>query len=108
MDYLAKATIVNTSGGQQGKEMAQLNGLTVPVKVYGPLEAVKYDIQYGAVAASLISNEAKGKVEDKLKEKLGIKKPEAAAPAQGGQPQQQQSQKPADKVKDKLKGLLGR
>jgi AsmA protein len=110
MDYLAKATVVNTSGGQQGKELAQLNGLTVPVKVYGPLEAVKYDIQYGAVAASLISNQAKAKVEDQIKERLGIKKPDAGAPAQGGQPQQQQqqSQKPADKVKDKLKGLLGR
>ena len=107
MDYLAKATVVNTSGGQQGKEMAQLNGLTVPVKLSGPLDAPKYEIQYAAIAQSLITNEVKGKFEDKLKEQLGIKKPDAnAAPAQAGQPQQKQSAQ--DKVKDKLKGILGR
>ena len=113
MDYLAKATVVNTSGGQQGKEMAQLNGLTVPVKVYGPLEQVKYDIQYSAIAGALVTDKVKSSVEDKLKDKLGLKKqePAPATQAQGGaQPaqQQQQKQRPEDKVKDKLKGILGR
>jgi AsmA protein len=111
MDYLAKATVVNTSGGQQGKEMAQLNGLTVPIKVYGPLEQVKYDIQYAAIAGALVTDKVKNSVEDKLKDKLGLKKQEPAPATQGAAPaqqQQQQQQKPADKVKDKLKGILGR
>ncbi|MDB5806798.1 MAG: AsmA family protein [Betaproteobacteria bacterium] len=103
LDYVAKAAIVNTSGGQQGKELAQLNGLTVPVKLTGPLEAVKYNIDYGEIAKSLATSQLKGKAEDLLKNKLGIGKPEAAAPAQGGQAQQQ---KPADKLKDRLKGLI--
>ena len=103
IDYLAKAAIVNTSGGQQGKELAQLNGLTVPIRLTGPLEAVKYNIDYGEIVKSLASSQLKGKAEDLLKDKLGIKKPDAnAAPAQGGQPKQ----KPQDKLKDKLKGLL--
>jgi len=110
MDYLAKATIVNTSGGQQGKELQQLNGLTVPVKVYGPLDAVKYDIQYSTIAKSLVSDKVKSSVEDKLKDKLGIKKPDAPAPAGQAPAAQPQQQKPSaqDKIKDKLKGILGR
>ncbi|HEX4326713.1 MAG TPA: AsmA family protein, partial [Burkholderiales bacterium] len=100
IDYVAKAAVVNTSGGQQGKELAQLNGLTVPVKLTGPLEAVKYNIDYGEIAKSLATSQLKGKAEDLLKDKLGVKTPGAAT--QGGQ-QQQKSQ---DKLKDKLKGLL--
>ncbi|HEY4371246.1 MAG TPA: AsmA family protein [Burkholderiales bacterium] len=99
MDYVAKATVVNTSGGQQGKELAQLNGLTVPVKLYGPLDAVKYSIDYAAVAKNLATTQLKGAVEDKLKEQLGIKPP--AAP-QGGQAQK----KPQGNLQDRLKGLL--
>ncbi len=61
IDYVAKAAVVNTSGGQQGKELAQLNGLTVPVKLSGPLEAVKYNIDYGEIAKSLATSQLKGK-----------------------------------------------
>lgn len=80
MDYLAKATIVNTSGGQQGKELAQLNGVTVPVKLYGPLDQIKYQIDYTAVAKNLVSDKVKTEVKTKAE----------------------------DMVKDKLKGLLKR
>lgn len=111
MDYLAKATVVNTSGGQDAKDLAQLKGLTIPVKINGPFDALKYDVQYGAIAGSLVTDKAKESVKDAVKEKLGGKlglgKPAEQAPAQGGQqPQQQQSAQ--DKAKEKLRGLLGR
>jgi len=52
----------------------------------------------------------KSSVEDKLKDKLGIKKPDAPAPAGQAPAAQPQQQKPSaqDKIKDKLKGILGR
>ena len=111
MDYVAKATVVGTPAGQDAKDFAQLKGVAVPVKVYGPLDAVKYDIQYGAIAGSLVTEKAKGAVEDKFRGALGIKAPgqpaQPAAPAAGGQ---QQATQPSaeDKAKEKLRGLFGR
>ncbi len=111
MDYLAKATVVGSAAGQDAKELAQLKGVTVPVKLYGPLDAMKYEVQYAAIAGSLVTDKAKSAVEDKLKGALGIKKPDqpAQAPAAGGQPPQQAKQPSAeDKAKEKLRGLFGR
>ena len=116
MDYLAKATVVGTPAGQDAKDYAQLKGVAVPGKLYGPLDAVKYDIQYAAIASSLVTQQAKGAVEDKIRGALGIKVPgqqpaAPAAPAAGGQPAQQAQQKPQsaeDKAKEKLRGLFGR
>ncbi len=121
MDYLAKATVVGTAAGQDAKEMAQLKGVTVPVKIYGPLNAVKYDVQYGAIAAAAVTEKAKGAVEDKLKGLLGMKKADAptasAPPAQPGQPAPAapaggppaaKQQSAEDKAKEKLRGLFGR
>lgn len=104
MNYLARATVVNTSGGQDAKDLAQLKGLTIPVRINGPFDALKYDVQYGAVAGSLVTDKAKDAVKDKLGEKLGIAKPGAGA--SGEAPAQQQSTQ--DKAKEKLRGLLGR
>ncbi|MCF8198864.1 MAG: AsmA family protein [Sulfuritalea sp.] len=83
MYYVTKASVVNTSAGQGGKELEHLKGLTVPVRVSGPFESLSYKIEF----ASLVSDAAKAKVEEKKQE---IKT------------------KVEDKLKDKLKGLFGR
>ncbi len=109
MDYLAKATVVNTSGGQDAKDLAALKGLTIPVKINGPFEALKYDVQYGAVAGSLATEKVKDTVKEKLGERLGLGKPQdkaAPAPGQPTAPAPQQS--PQDKAKEQLRGLFGR
>lgn len=87
INYLAKASVVATTKGQGGKELDQLAGLTVPVKLTGPLDAMKYEVDYKAVAGDL----AKSKVGEKAKEAIDRSK-----------------EKVEDKVKDRLKGLLGR
>ena len=79
--------MVATTQGQGGKELDQLAGLTVPVRVSGPFDALKYDVDYRAVAGDL----AKSKVGEKVKE--GIEK---------------NRDKIEDKVRDRLKGLVGR
>ncbi len=66
MDYLAKASVVNTTGGQGGKELDHLKGLTVPVRVSGPFDKLAYNIEFGG----LVAEAAKAKVEEKVKEKV--------------------------------------
>ncbi len=64
VDYLAKASVVNTSGGQGGRELDHLKGLTVPVRVSGPFDKLAYNIEFGG----LVAEAAKAKVEAKVKE----------------------------------------
>ncbi len=67
INYLAKPTIVATSKGQGGRELAELNGVTVPVRLVGPFDAVKYQVDYGAVATAL----AKSKITEQITGKSG-------------------------------------
>ncbi len=69
MDYLAKASVVNTTGGQGGRELEHLKGLTVPVRVSGPFDKLAYKIEFGG----LVAEAAKAKVEEKVKSKVGDK-----------------------------------
>lgn len=62
INYLAKPTIVATAKGQGGAELAELNGVTVPVRLVGPFDAMKYEVDYGAVASAL----AKSKITEKI------------------------------------------
>jgi AsmA protein len=95
IDYTARATVTSTSAGQDGAELAALKGLTVPVRLTGPFEAVDWKIQWSAVAAGALKNQ----LEDKLKDKLGIKAPAASGAAS--------AVKPKDQLKEKLlKGLF--
>ena len=103
IDYPARATVTATSKGQEGADLALLNGLTIPVKLSGPLDAVDWQVQWSAVAAGALGNQVKDKLRDSLGDKLGLdpsgKKPDPKAP--GDKPA-----RPEDKVKDKLRGLF--
>ena len=71
LDYTTKATVVGTSKGQGGADLEKLSGLTVPVHLHGPFDALQYDVNYGAVAADLAKSKAGEKVKEKLEERLG-------------------------------------
>jgi len=81
MDYLSKVTVVNTSSGQEGKDLESLKGLTIPVRLVGPFDKLSYRIEFG----KLLEEQAKAKVEEKKEE---VK------------------QKAQEKVQDSIKGLL--
>ena len=66
LDYLAKAAVVASAKGQGGADLEHLAGLTIPVKLTGPFDAPKYEIDYGALAGDA----AKAKVKEKAKEKV--------------------------------------
>jgi AsmA protein len=79
LDYLIKASVVATVGGQGAQDLEHLKGLTVPVRLSGPFDNPTWKIEFAGMA-----NEAvKAKVEET-------------------------KQKAQEKIKDKLKGLFGR
>ena len=84
IDYLAKAALVATTQGQGGRERDQVAGLTVPVRLTGPLDGMKYEVDYRALAGGI----AKSKVGERAKEAI-----------------EQNRDKIEDKVRDRLKNL---
>ena len=101
LNYTVKAAVTDTAQGQGGPELALLRGLEVPVRVSGPLSAPQYQVQWSAVAAVAAQQAVKNRLGDELKKRLGVAAPAPAA--SGAAPA-----KPADVLKDRLKGLLGR
>ncbi|HVL34217.1 MAG TPA: AsmA-like C-terminal region-containing protein, partial [Burkholderiales bacterium] len=87
IDYVAKASVVATTEGQAGRERDQLAGITLPVRVSGPLDAMKYDVDFRAVA----QDAAKTRVGERVKEEV-----------------EQRREKLEDQVRDRLKGLIRR
>ena len=107
VDYTARATVVGAPAGQDGAELAALKGVTVPVRLSGPFEAIDWNIQWSGVAAAAVENKLKDKLAERLGAKLGVP---AAATAASGAASAPASPKDAakDKLKEKLKGLLGK
>src|SRR5260221_490549 len=108
IDYTTKATVCASTKGQGGEDLGQLSGLTVPVRLVGPFDALAYKVDYAAVATNLAKSKAGEKIRGALEERLGISKPSGDQPSgQGSSSQQQQPDRRQETV-DKLKGLLGR
>lgn len=73
LDYLVKAKIVATGKGQGGDELKELNGLTIPVKLKGALDAPNVSLDLGSLIEQKAKEEVKQKIEEKkeeVKEKL--------------------------------------
>jgi AsmA protein len=87
INYVAKASVVASAQGQGGRDLEQLAGVTIPVRLSGPLDGMKYQVDYRAAASDL----AKSRVGGKVKEGIEKRKDQIE-----------------DKVRDRLKGLLGR
>jgi AsmA protein len=102
LDYVTKAAVVSTTKGQGGAEADELSGVTVPVRLSGSFDDLKYDVNYGAVAADIAKSKIGERVRGRLEERLGInkdkdkEKPAGESSGQGGS------------TVDKLRGLLGR
>lgn len=70
MNYLAKATVVASLEGQGGKELSSLKGMTVPVRITGPFDGLKYSLDFGAMASEAVKQQAEQKKEE-IKSRLG-------------------------------------
>jgi AsmA protein len=71
IDYGLEVAIVGSAGGQQGKDLAELKGLTVPVKITGSFNEPKPTVDLATLLRDNATQKAKDKVQDKLKDKLG-------------------------------------
>ncbi|HEU4645237.1 MAG TPA: AsmA-like C-terminal region-containing protein, partial [Burkholderiales bacterium] len=70
LNYVAKASVVATSKGQGGADLEHLSGLTIPVKLTGPFDAPKYEIDYRSIAGDAAKAKVKEKVREKIEDKL--------------------------------------
>jgi AsmA protein len=87
INYVAKAAVVASTQGQGGKERDNLAGLSVPVKLSGPLDGMKYEVDYRAIAGDLAKSKAGGQAKEAI---------------------EKNRDKLEGQARDRLKGLLGR
>lgn len=78
LDYTLHTTLVATAEGQGGKELENLKGLTIPIRVSGTFSDPKYRPDLASIAKARAKKELekqqerlKSKAEEKLKDKLG-------------------------------------
>jgi AsmA protein len=93
MNYGLKATLVGTTKGQGGRDVADLAGVTVPVQLTGALDSPQWSIDFAGVAAGL----AEKKLNDEILKRIP-----------GGSEQPDGKRGIEDAIKDRLKGLLNR
>jgi AsmA protein len=96
LNYLIKASVVGTTKGQGGRELEDLRGVTIPVRVSGPLAAPSYKLDFGRAA----TDTAKQRLTDELEKRLGG----GAAPGEATQ----EGAKSRSSTRDMLRGLIGR
>lgn len=138
LDYVVKGKIVGSDKGEGGADLDTLKGLTIPVRISGPLTKPEFNLLYDEILKDKLAlekaklkadldaklQEEKAALQEKLareraaaQEKLEQEK--AAAQERLKQEQQQTQQKleqkreelkqqTEDKLKDKLKGFLNR
>lgn len=90
LDYTARATIVNTSTGQDGADLSQLKDLTIPVRISGPFDQLGYQLQFAQIGSEALKNAFKAKTAPVVEEK-----------------KKELKEKVNEQLKDKLKGLFG-
>jgi AsmA protein len=95
LNYLVKASIVGTSKGQGGRDLEDLRGVTVPVRVSGSLAAPSYKLDFGSTA----KDTAKQAITEQLQKRLG------GGAAKG---ETTEGAKSGGSARDALKGLFGR
>ncbi|MCR2746554.1 AsmA family protein [Limnobacter parvus] len=88
LEYLARASVVATSTGQGGKTLdSGLNGVTVPVRLFGPFTGVQWELQFKELAKDAAKAQLQPKIDEKKEELKG---------------------KAEEKVRDALKGFMNR
>jgi AsmA protein len=98
IDYTARATVVAAATGQDGGDFDALRGVTVPVRLSGPFEAIDWKIQWSEVATAAVKARIQDKLTEALRGKLG-------APPAGGAAASAAA-RPEDRLKGQLKGLF--
>lgn len=94
LDYLVRTTVVQTLQGQGGPELQALKGVTVPVRLSGPLAAIGWRIDFAGLASEL------------ARQRIDEKKEEVKSRAQ--KTLEEEKAKLQEELKNQLKGLFGK
>ncbi len=103
IDYLARASVVGTAKGQGGRNVDELRGVTIPVRLTGPFDQLAWAIDWSAAAKEALKSRAA--------EQLGVdqaaidaKKAELKAKADAEEARLRERAKlEEDKARDRLK-----
>jgi len=102
IDYSLTVTVVQTATGQAGKELANLRGVPIPLRISGSLSDPSYRVDLGKVVEERAKKEVEKRVGEELQKRLGV-------PAPSGSTQEPAQPAPSTPpVQDLLKGLLKR
>lgn len=109
MDLALAVTVVNTKTGQGGKDLEVLEGVTVPLRVHGPMASPGFEIVWDQVVARLLQGAVQKGLSDLLERHLPGASGQAA-PAAGAGPADAGSRRQDNlrNLEGALKGLLGR
>ena len=73
LDYLVKATIVDTLKGQGSADLQALRGVTVPVRLKGPFASIGYSVDVADLAKDVATKKVEDALKAKAQEQLGSK-----------------------------------
>jgi len=71
LDYGIDVSIVGSATGQGGQDLAELKGLTIPVKLKGSLNDPKISVDLASMLKGQAEEELKAKINEKLEEEIG-------------------------------------
>jgi len=100
VDYTARVSVIAapTARRESAEWLAALRGVTVPVQLSGPFDAIEWKIRWSGVAASA----AGSTLRELIRRELGGTKDKAPAPADAASA----PAAPLDKLRQRLEGLL--
>ena len=73
LDYLAKVTVVGSLQGQGGQGASTLKGVTVPLRMRGPWDGIKYSLDFNELGKSVVRQKVqqqKERVKSRVQEEL--------------------------------------
>lgn len=100
INYLLKVSVVNSSSGQGGASISELEGITIPIRLRGAISAPSYAIDMKALLAGLARKKLQDKKDQYIREKLGLA-PSAEEQVEGVEGESQAEQKPLTKEQRK-------
>ena len=71
LNFVAKVRVVNTSTGQDGKDLEELKGITIPVLISGPFDKLAYTVQWRDVAGAALKRSLEKKLKEAVEKKAG-------------------------------------
>ncbi|HUL42111.1 MAG TPA: AsmA family protein [Burkholderiales bacterium] len=70
LNYLAKVSVVASGKGQGGAELASLKGVTIPVRISGPLKSPQYSLDFAGAVTAVVKRKAEQAVKKNLENEL--------------------------------------